>query len=84
MSKKHSPSTRKGIPLGRSGGKLSMPMTKEERASIKFGRNEPCPCGSGAKHKKCCLGKKLFFKPEVAKALGIGEKTEEENSEKDN
>lgn len=20
----------------------------------KIGRNEPCPCGSGAKHKKCC------------------------------
>ena len=23
----------------------------------KIGRNEPCPCGSGRKHKKCCLGK---------------------------
>jgi uncharacterized protein len=22
----------------------------------KIGRNEPCPCGSGRKHKKCCLG----------------------------
>lgn len=21
------------------------------------GRNEPCPCGSGKKYKKCCLGK---------------------------
>ena len=21
------------------------------------GRNEPCPCGSGRKFKKCCLGK---------------------------
>jgi uncharacterized protein len=21
------------------------------------GRNDPCPCGSGQKHKKCCLGK---------------------------
>ncbi len=21
----------------------------------KIGRNEPCPCGSGKKHKKCCL-----------------------------
>ena len=21
------------------------------------GRNEPCPCGSGRKYKKCCLGK---------------------------
>jgi len=24
----------------------------------KVGRNDPCPCGSGLKHKKCCLGKK--------------------------
>ncbi len=22
----------------------------------KVGRNDPCPCGSGKKHKKCCLG----------------------------
>ncbi len=24
------------------------------RAEPKVGRNEPCPCGSGKKHKKCC------------------------------
>jgi len=24
---------------------------------IKTGRNEPCPCGSGRKYKKCCMGK---------------------------
>ncbi|SEO30528.1 SEC-C metal-binding domain-containing protein [Paenibacillus sp. OV219] len=23
--------------------------------SVKIGRNEPCPCGSGKKYKKCCL-----------------------------
>jgi hypothetical protein len=23
------------------------------------GRNDPCPCGSGRKHKKCCMGKSL-------------------------
>jgi SWIM/SEC-C metal-binding protein len=23
-------------------------------AKKKVGRNEPCPCGSGKKHKKCC------------------------------
>jgi len=21
---------------------------------VKIGRNEPCPCGSGKKYKKCC------------------------------
>lgn len=25
--------------------------------SKKIGRNKPCPCGSGKKYKKCCLGK---------------------------
>ena len=25
--------------------------------SQKVGRNDPCPCGSGKKYKKCCLGK---------------------------
>jgi uncharacterized protein len=25
--------------------------------SIKPGRNDPCPCGSGLKYKRCCLGK---------------------------
>jgi len=27
------------------------------REGTKVGRNEPCPCGSGKKQKKCCLGK---------------------------
>ncbi len=27
------------------------------RAKPKAGRNDPCPCGSGRKYKKCCLGK---------------------------
>ncbi len=28
-----------------------------EAARRKIGRNEPCPCGSGKKYKKCCLRK---------------------------
>lgn len=28
---------------------------KEELVLKKVGRNEPCPCGSGKKYKKCCL-----------------------------
>ena len=28
----------------------------EERWTLKkIGRNDPCPCGSGEKYKKCCL-----------------------------
>ncbi len=26
----------------------------ERREQPKIGRNDPCPCGSGKKHKKCC------------------------------
>ena len=25
---------------------------------MEVGRNEPCPCGSGRKYKKCCQGKR--------------------------
>ncbi|MBA7538351.1 hypothetical protein ES705_30626 [subsurface metagenome] len=31
--------------------------TKGKRKEKKIGRNDPCPCGSGKKYKKCCLGK---------------------------
>jgi SEC-C motif len=27
---------------------------KRARAGVKVGRNEPCPCGSGRKYKRCC------------------------------
>ena len=33
------------------------PMVPVRRELPKIGRNDPCPCGSGKKHKKCCLGK---------------------------
>jgi SEC-C motif-containing protein len=34
------------------GGKLSPQVT--QRAVNRVGRNDPCPCGSGKKAKKCC------------------------------
>lgn len=34
------------------GGHQAMPVR-----SAKVGRNEPCPCGSGQKYKKCCLAR---------------------------
>ena len=38
---------------------VSMPLTagppfQSGQASSKVGRNDPCPCGSGKKFKKCC------------------------------
>ena len=29
---------------------------RAQRMSTKVGRNEPCPCGSGKKFKRCCGG----------------------------
>jgi methionyl aminopeptidase len=29
----------------------------QNKHTEKIGRNDPCPCGSGRKYKKCCLGK---------------------------
>ena len=39
------------------------------RAAAKVGRNDPCPCGSGKKYKKCCFEKdqeRLHHSSEVA------------------
>jgi uncharacterized protein len=33
------------------------PQEPYARSAPKVGRNDPCPCGSGKKYKKCCLGK---------------------------
>jgi hypothetical protein len=40
-------------------------------ASRKVGRNDPCPCGSGKKYKKCCLGKEIEPLPNRATQLGL-------------
>jgi preprotein translocase subunit SecA len=31
--------------------RVGVPVTRE---APKVGRNDPCPCGSGKKYKKCC------------------------------
>lgn len=38
---------------------MTVPPTGKQmaRRPPKVGRNEPCPCGSGKKFKKCCLRK---------------------------
>ena len=39
--------------IGTDGGSKPKPVRKEK----KVGPNEPCPCGSGKKYKKCCMQK---------------------------
>ncbi len=43
-----------GLPDG-TGGNEAMRTFAREARSAKVGRNDPCPCGSGKKYKKCCL-----------------------------
>ena len=51
------------IQFNRPGGNQPTPDTADgdegtfERELPKVGRNDPCPCGSGRKYKKCCLKK---------------------------
>jgi preprotein translocase subunit SecA len=41
------------ISMNHAGGEeqTKKPVTRDED---KVGRNDPCPCGSGKKYKKCC------------------------------
>lgn len=43
---------------------------------MKTGRNEPCPCGSGRKYKKCCLAKDEAAAREAAEAYRQAQKRE--------
>ncbi|MGY8733817.1 MAG: SEC-C metal-binding domain-containing protein, partial [Pirellulales bacterium] len=43
-----------GTSSGGEGGDISKTV---RNVGPKVGRNDSCPCGSGKKYKKCCLGK---------------------------
>jgi uncharacterized protein len=45
------------VPYGMAVDPLGLyrPSNLAAAASAKVGRNDPCPCGSGKKYKKCCL-----------------------------
>ncbi|MBU9723345.1 MULTISPECIES: YecA family protein [Bacillaceae] len=42
------------LPGGKNKIDPSISKSKSIKQEIKVGRNEPCPCGSGKKYKKCC------------------------------
>lgn len=42
--------------LGRGTRELGTELARMPARSFKVGRNEPCPCGSGRKYKRCCGG----------------------------
>ena len=51
-----SPAEFKNLQMGRAGMNASnaKPLTPAQRRAEKVGPNDPCPCGSGKKYKKCC------------------------------
>ncbi len=53
LNHRRSPS-KEGVPFGMSPD-VSTQQEPVRRSALKVGRNDPCPCGSGLKFKKCCL-----------------------------
>ena len=45
-----------GVARSDPSGVLATPVETVRREDPKVGRNDDCPCGSGKKFKKCCLG----------------------------
>ncbi|MEY8292704.1 DUF1186 domain-containing protein [Carnobacteriaceae bacterium 52-44] len=46
-------------------------ITQNDRTDEKVGRNDPCPCGSGKKYKKCCLKKDNVYKNKHQEPLDV-------------
>ena len=50
-----------GVIIERTGNLAAVQEARKALSTFskrkKIGRNDPCPCGSGKKYKKCCLGK---------------------------
>ena len=45
---------RRELEQARMAGAGDMQVQQVVRSGEKVGRNDPCPCGSGKKYKKCC------------------------------
>jgi hypothetical protein len=66
--------------------KLRPPKTApiEKPKKVKIGRNDPCPCGSGKKYKKCCLHKpqgvieRTLVVPSATRKMDISESERQE------
>ena len=54
-AKAHGLLDRKGRERLKHLRQMVIPPTPQQLRSNKAGRNEPCPCGSGVKLKRCCL-----------------------------
>jgi hypothetical protein len=59
---------------------------QEELPLRRVGRNEPCPCSSGRKYKKCCMSKHQEIRsrmdPEAVRSLSQRERRKDERAER--
>ncbi len=62
------------------GSRFILPDTRKRgnQRQMKVGRNDPCPCGSGKKYKKCCLEKSQAPLPAPPPTSHDAETTEHE------
>ncbi len=60
-----------GFDDGFEEGYEDVPPETIVRHDPRIGRNDPCPCGSGKKYKKCCFGREVR-EPEAAHAGAMG------------
>lgn len=56
-SKTSSPPEERGASAGAKAGNSPAPALRPKIPARHVGRNDPCPCGSGKKFKKCCMKK---------------------------
>ena len=54
MPRQPEPASSQKLQLSRGGGEQPTAGKTVKREGKKVGRNDPCPCGSGKKYKKCC------------------------------
>ena len=54
MPQQTEPVSSQKLQLSRGGGEQPTSGKTVKREGKKVGRNDPCPCGSGKKYKKCC------------------------------
>ena len=47
------PAAHGGAPAGGGSGRVTVSSAGGAMMESKVGRNDPCPCGSGKKYKKC-------------------------------
>ena len=53
----HVPSAKPAPEKSEEEAEQTTPAINEYHPGPKVGRNDPCPCGSGKKYKKCCIDK---------------------------